>query len=134
MIRASALLHQFQRPTDEAGKLIAVRDDYRLARWLLEEPLRRLLGGAVSEPARRFFERLWTWFGDQVFSSRDARTREETSRASVYGWLTELSRAGILEQLEVARGPKPATWRITATGPQKAQESTIPAVKDVFGD
>jgi hypothetical protein len=133
MIRASALLHQFQRPVDGEERLVAVRDDYRVARRLVEEPMRRLLGGAVSEPARRFFERLRSWFENQVFTSKEARAREETSRASVYGWLGELNRAGVLEQLEAARGPKPATWRVTNEAPQKAQEGTLPTEEEVFG-
>src|SRR5207247_2307737 len=112
MIQASALLHQCQRQGDEHGRILAERDDYRLARRLLREPMRRLLGGGVSDPVRRFFHRLRDWFAGETFSSRDARAREETSRASVYGWLAELHKAGALEQVEAPRGPIPARWRL----------------------
>jgi len=132
MIQASALLHQFQRQSDEHGRVLADRDDYCLAARLLREPMRRLLGGGVGEPVRRFFHRLRDWFGDETFSSREARTREETSRSSVYGWLSELHKAGALEQLEAARGQTPARWRLADLDLDRAVGDILPPVTDLF--
>jgi hypothetical protein len=113
LIQASALLHQYQRPSDGEGRVIAVREDYHLARFLLADPMRRLLGGGVSEASRRFFYRLRGWFGEAAFTTTEARLKERTSRAAVHGWIGELVRAGALEQVEPGKGPKPARWRTT---------------------
>jgi hypothetical protein len=113
LIQASALLHQYQRPSDGEGRVVAVREDYHLARWLLADPMRRLLGGGVSEASRRFFCRLRGWFGEAAFTTTEARLKERTSRAAVHGWLGELARAGALEQVEPGRGPRPARWHTT---------------------
>jgi hypothetical protein len=112
LIQTSALLHQFQRASDAAGRVVAVQADYEVARRLLADSMRRLLGKGISEPARRFYQRLRTWFGATSFTSAEARAKEETSRRAVSGWLAELHQAGVLAQLEPARGSTPARWRI----------------------
>jgi hypothetical protein len=132
MIRASALLHQFQREIDDRGRVVASRDDYCVAQRLLQEPMRRLLGGGAGAPARRFYERLRGWFGEQTFTSREATAREETSRAAVYGWLGELHRHGALDQVEAPRGRNPATWKVVPGGLDDAASLVLPSDKEVF--
>jgi hypothetical protein len=131
MIQASALLHQVQRDTDDQDRVIANRDDYRIAARLLQEPMCRLLGGGVSEQVRRFFERLAGWFGENNFTTREVKTKEETSRASVYEWLAELHRHGAVEQVEESRGKKPATWRIAEAGLNRGG-NVLPTESAVF--
>jgi hypothetical protein len=75
LVQAYALLYQHQRQHDSAGRIIAARQDYQLAHRLLCEPMRRLLGGGISQPARRFHERQRKWFLASVRSSA-ARMRE----------------------------------------------------------
>ena len=58
MIEASAILHQHQRQKDEQGRLVANEEDYQLVHHLMCKPLGHSLGGALSDPARRFYERL----------------------------------------------------------------------------
>jgi hypothetical protein len=134
MIQASALLHQFQRERDGEGRVIACRQDYEVAARLLGGAMRGLLGGVVSEPARRFAERLRGWFSTADFSTRQAKAREETSRSSVYGWLAELRTAGLADQVGEARGNAPATWRLTDADPAAAGPDVLPAADVVFGD
>jgi hypothetical protein len=148
IVEASALLHQLQRAKDDEGRVIATRADYELAARLLGGPMSRLLGGAVSEPARRFWERLKGWFppgpadspftagpaaGCQ-FTAADAATREDTSRAAVYGWIGELYRCGALVQVEQARGRHAAVWRLAAADLELAAGAVLPAVAEVFPD
>jgi len=73
MVQASALLHQRQRQVDNDGRLVAEPNDYQLARYLLLNPLGRLLGGRLSDPAARFHTRLRERFvGGATFTRRDA--------------------------------------------------------------
>jgi hypothetical protein len=129
LVQASALLHQYQREVDTAGRVVATRDDYRLARHLLREPMRRLMGSELSEPARRFHDRLNRWFGHCSFSTKDARLKEQGSRASVYDWLGELNGAGAVELVEPPRGKVPARWQLCELRPDS---DVLPAEPEVF--
>jgi hypothetical protein len=131
MIQAIALLHQCQRPTNCDGQLVATAEDYHLARRLMTKPLSRLLSGKVSDPARRFYDRLSNWVRGE-FTSKEAKSHETGSKSAVYGWLTELYEAGIIEMVEAPRGRSPARWRLTSTVPEDALSFGLPTVEDVF--
>jgi hypothetical protein len=132
-IQASALLHQHQRERDGEGCVLAVRDDYRLAARLLQGSMRRLLGRGVGSPARRFYERLRTWFGDAEFTASEAKRKEETSRSGVYAWIQELHRAGAVELTEPGRGRSPARWRAVALDLDALDSDILPSEAQVFG-
>jgi hypothetical protein len=132
MVQASAILHQFQREQTADSRLIAIRADYAVAALLLAGPMRRLLGGGISEPARRFAERLREWFGEEVFTVRQAQAKETTSRSSVYGWLTELRTAGLVEQVSESHGRTAATWQLKDV--EHARTTVLPSVEEVFDD
>ena len=118
-VQASALLHQRQRQIDEDGRLIATADDYQLARHLLAKPLGRLLGERLSDPARRFLERLQDWYGlDDIFTAREATRQEKASKSSVYGWIGELHDGGFLQQAEAGEGVR----RRSGSFPRKASK------------
>ncbi|WP_146372678.1 hypothetical protein [Symmachiella macrocystis] len=136
MVRASTLLHQYQRQFDSEARLIASADDYQLARYLLAGPMSRLLGGRISEPARRFADRLADRFAvDEKFTSREAAKGESATRRAVTGWLAELCEAGTVEQLEPHKGSRPATWKRTAAELDIADDCPeLPALDDVFPD
>ena len=112
MVQAGALLHQRQRERDGDGRLVAAGDDYRLARRLLLKPMGRMLGGRLSDPARRFRERLASKWAAATFTTTDAKKHETMSKSSVYGWLKELHEAGCVEMVDPPRGSSPATWRL----------------------
>jgi hypothetical protein len=132
MIQAGALLHQHQRGQDGEGRLIATPADYRLARRLLLSPMRRLMGGGISEPARRFHDRLRGW-AKVPFTSTQARRKEEHSRAAVYGWLTELHEAGLVRVVSEGRGSSPTTWELVPNDPEECG-AVLPPVKEVCGE
>jgi hypothetical protein len=133
MIQASALLHQFQRQRAADGQVIATRADYVFTQALLAGAMRRLLGGGVSEPARRFCERLRGWFQNETFTSSQAKANEVTSRTSVYDWLGELRAAGMVEQVSESRGSTPATWRLPDCNSGKVAAAVLPLPDEVFG-
>jgi hypothetical protein len=113
MIAASALLHQYQRRQDDEGYLLATLQDYEIASKLLQEPLRRLLGYGLSEPAARFWERLeGRYEPGQQFTSTEARRGERVSKSASYGWLHELSEVGAIKMVEQAAGSKAARYEM----------------------
>jgi hypothetical protein len=133
IIEASALLHQFQRQEDGQGRLIATRDDYDLAARVLAGPMARLLGGGISDPAQRFWKRLREWFAGGQFTAAEAKGKEGTSRAAVYGWIGELFRSGALEQVEQGRGNRAAVWRLAVDSLDEATGAVLPGTVEVCG-
>ena len=134
-VQASALLHQRQRQLDEDGRLIASADDYQLARHLLAKPFGRLLGGRLSDPARRFLERLQQWYSlGSVFTAREAVRQEKASKSSVYGWVAELHDAGLLTQAEPGRGRAAAKWQLSAEGLEAEDSALLPRCETLFPD
>jgi len=112
MIQSSALLHQLQRKIDGDGRIVASLVDYQLARSLTRGPLSRLLGGGISDAARRFHARVSDWAGDR-FTTTEAANQDKKSPQTVRDWLRELAEAGAVEQVEPAKGNRPATWTLT---------------------
>lgn len=134
MIQAMCLLHQFQRETDENGRLIATEADYRIARDLLLKPLRRLLlQERVSDTAAGFLERLKQRFQvDENFTATQAARGEVKQQRRVEQWMEELREAGLIQRLEASRGQRPATWQLSS-GPDVLDEhSVLPTVEDIF--
>ena len=132
MVQASALLHQFQREQTEDGCVIAERADYIIAATLLTGAMRRLLGGGISEPARRFAERLREWFGTSTFTVKEAFKKETNSKRSVYTWVGELREAGVVERASEAVGKTAATYQLTDLDPNKATAYSLPSASEVF--
>jgi hypothetical protein len=130
IVQAITLLHQRQRKRDSNEALVASEEDYQIGRHLLLKPMARLLGGGISDPARRVYERLRTWTSNQ-FTTTEARRRETSSKSAVAGWLAELHDAGLIELVEPGRGRTPATWRLS--GPADfADDRHLPTVEEVF--
>jgi hypothetical protein len=135
MVEVSALLHQFQRNQTDDGQVIADRLDYAVAARLLTGAMRRLLGGGISEPARRFGERLREWFDNDSFTIQKATRRETASgcsRRSVYGWVAELREAGVVEKLTEAAGKTAANYQLTNLDPNAAAACALPTCDKVF--
>jgi hypothetical protein len=131
LIQTVTLLHQRQRQTDGAGRLVASAEDYQLARHLLAKPMARLLGGGVSDPARRFYRGLEKWATGE-FITDQAKQHESNCKSSVYGWLHELHEAGVVELVEASRGSRPARWKLTGSPPDDPACVTLPTVEAVF--
>lgn len=86
LVQASTLLHQRQRQTDKLGRLIAEPTDYEISAKLLRGPLSRTLGECLSDPARRFLDRLLTEIDDPIdpmqipFNAAEIRGRLKAGR------------------------------------------------------
>ena len=133
MIKASALLHQRQRKLDPDFALVANEDDYKLARLLLGQPLGKSIGRRVSDPARRFYDRLRKWFAaNEEFTTRDAMNQESCSRSAVYGWLAELSDAGLIERAQDSYGRNPAKWKIIDPARDPEDDCVLPPPEKLF--
>src|SRR5262249_47288484 len=126
MVQAITLLHQRQRDRNADGALIATEEDYQIARYLLLSPMARLLGNGLSDPARRFHERLRAWAAGMEFTTTEAKRREKSSKSAVAGWLAELHEAGLVELIQPGRGRKPSTWRL-AEPAYHADAGSLPA-------
>ncbi len=132
MVGASALLHQQQRVTDHRGHLIARREDYDLARRLLDEPMARLLGRCVSAAALRLCERLREKWASETFTVMDVVQQDELRETSIRGYLIELYEAGHLELVEEKSGPKPRKYQLAPEPPMEQTFSALPSAEIVF--
>jgi hypothetical protein len=139
LVQASALLHQRQRKTDQDGRLIAEPADYAVAARLLSGPLARTIGESLSDPARRFLERLLAEVDDPIdpfpvpFKAKDVRQRLKTARSSVAGFLSELEDKGFLDLVADAgggRGRPAKTWK--PTGRSGEDVDVLPPVEELF--
>jgi predicted transcriptional regulator len=140
LIQASALLHQRQRQTDQEGRLIAEPADYAVAARLLSRPLGRSLGESLSDPARRFLDRLVQEVDDPIdplpvpFTAKDVRRRMKTiGRSTVAGFLSDLEDKGFLDATEAGtggRGRPPKAWRLT--GRDGEEVDVLPPVEVMF--
>jgi len=139
MVQASALLHQRQRRTDQDGRLIAEATDYAVAARLLSGPLARTIGESLSDPARRFLDRLLAEVDDPddpmpvPFTTRDVRQRLKGGRSTVAGLLAELEDHGFLDPAEAAvggRGRPPRAWK--PTGRSADDIAVLPTAEELF--
>jgi hypothetical protein len=137
MIQASALLHQRQRRADTDGRIIAERPDYELVARLLSGPLGRTIGESISDPARRFLEKVLAEVDDPIdplavpFTAAVVRQRLQAGRSTVSGFLAELEDKGFLEVTEAdhsGRGRPPKAWRPTGRGIDGADVLPRPGV------
>jgi len=133
MVQASALLHQRRRQRHGDNRVLAEADDYQLARHLLLNPLGRLLGGWLSGQELRFYDRLKERFElEQDFTIPQVVKEETASKSAVYGWVTSLHSAGLLDQVEDRRGSKAARYRLSAEGPEAENNALLPLLEEVF--
>jgi DNA primase len=139
LVQASALLHQRQRKTDQDGRLIAEPADYGVAARLLSGPLARTIGESLSDPARRFLDRLLAEVDDPVdplpvpFTAKYVRRRVKTGRSTVAGFLAELEDKGFLDSAEVAaagRGRPPKAWK--PSGRDGEDVDVLPPMEELF--
>jgi hypothetical protein len=139
LVQASALLHQRQRRTDQDGRLIAEPADYGVAARLLSGPLARTIGESLSDPARRFLDRVLGEVDDPIdpmpvpFTAKDVRRRLKTARSTVGGFLSELEDKGFLDPAEAAaggRGRPPRAWK--PTGRDGEDVDVLPMPEFVF--
>lgn len=141
LVQASALLHQRQRQTDQDGRLIAEPLDYGVAARLLSGPLARTIGESLSDPAKRFLERLLAEVDDPFdplsvpFTGKDVRQRLKIARSTVSGFLAELEDKGFLDTAETSgggRGRPAKSWK--PTGRDGEDLDVLPSIEELFAE
>src|SRR6185437_6738861 len=111
----------------------------RIARFLLDGPMSRGIGGDVSDSARRLCGQLRSWFPTASFSTTQVYSRVNFSDHAVRGWLSELTHMGVLEVIEQGGRGKAYTYRFAHIGPpgieadamMATQLSFLPPVEDI---
>lgn len=130
MIQTSALLHQFQRPRDESGRIVAQPEDYWLTRLMLSEVLARSLGQKSADALKRFVKRLRDFTGEHT--AKELSQAMKMSDRTVREHLDALLKQGVIEQTAPSRGPIPAKWLIRSDIPLREQtETLLPSVEAV---
>jgi hypothetical protein len=141
VVQASALLHQRQRKVDQDGRLIAEPADYGIAARLLSGPLARTIGESLSDPARRFLDRVLAEVDCPVdplpvpFKAKDVRQRLKTGRSTVSGFLSELEDKGFLDLVADTaggRGRPAKSWK--PTGRDGEDVDVLPPVEKLFSE
>ena len=140
VMKASALLHQFQRDRDKDGNIIATLEDYRIARDVLGPWLEKIIHGGISEGSIGAFERLVKKFNVGI-----PFTITEAEKARVGGesqlrrrWLPELERAGLIDAVDdneisgIRRGRPARRWRLTIDEVPEAANSVLPSPEAVL--
>src|SRR4051812_8197793 len=102
MVETSALLHLRHRQRNDDGRIVAEAFDYEVARSLLTGPMSRSIGGAVSDSAKRLWQRL-TW-PTGSFTSTEVYKREKCTDRIVRVWLGELANRGFIKVVDSGRG------------------------------
>ena len=95
-IEASALLHQYQRGRDEAGRVIATWQDYAtvvelLSGWLVEN-----LAGGVSKTTNDFYQWLRSEFDDGADITVPVCQQKGKSVGQAHYQLDKLTQAGLV--------------------------------------
>ena len=113
-IKASAILHQFQREKRDERTLVASIDDYAIVRKYLAEPLARSLGCALTPGAKKLWE-----FAKELpdFTIADMASRTFLSPSTISGRVRELVQAGWVIQLEKGRGQIAAVYKCNEDPP-----------------
>lgn len=116
VIQASALIHRLQRATAESGEIVADLADYSLARRIVGSVISSAIGDRPTDQLLRFFDSIVETgfrFGDE-FTAPDLSRRIGRPKQRVNELLRGLRPFGVIEQIEEARGPHPATWKLLA--------------------
>jgi hypothetical protein len=123
MVRASALLFQYQRQFNKDGQIIANEDDYFVACQAMEPPLGEQLAGAISNAAEKFYDCLELAFGTNEFTVPEALNdpRVTLSQSQVYDKVRELSNSKCLKHVD-SKG-KTKIWKCDGkpNEPQRGQ-------------
>ena len=102
VIKAAALLFQFQRDRTKAGSVIATLDDYEIARNLIGRWFAATINGNVSTGTAQFYEKALVALGTEnpftVSEAKKANLGGETAIRTK--WLPELEAIGAVEVVD----------------------------------
>lgn len=115
LVRAVALLHQYQRGRDAQGRLVASEIDYEIVRNLFLEPLSRSLGRSMTSGGLQIFQALQSFA--RPFTIQDAATAAGCVYNTARGRIFELQNAGQIEVFEQGGGSRPTKYVIAQAPP-----------------
>ena len=115
LVKAVALLHQYQRDKDDQGRIIATPSDYDVVRSRLVEPLGRSLGCELTAGAKQIWEILADWSGE--FTVSDVTAKVDYCDNTVRGRFKELIARGQIVKLSESRGQKGASYAVAEDRP-----------------
>ncbi len=137
LIRAIALLHQYQRcESPQHGTVIEARiEDYHVARRLLVAPMGLALGTGLSTATIRFGRELWGAFNDKKFSTTDATRKKLSvgSKQQILHHLNALTDAGLCELVSRGLSQSPSSWRMLSD-PEEPRADWLPKIEDIQAD
>jgi hypothetical protein len=125
-IQAVCLLHQYQRR--DGNYLVATVEDYAIARKLVVGPLKRLLGGGLSEEALHLHRKLQATSGNAPFTTSDV-CQWGWSRKAANEMLNQLRAVGSIELIVKGEGSRPSQW--TLTGRDPCESDLLPSVESI---
>lgn len=128
LIRASALLHQYQRETDDEGRVLADVADYEIIREHLTEAIGRGLGVVLSAGAENLLDVIECNFGlGDRFTANDLKEKSGLGKV-VYDRLRELRQHHFVRITEPGAGSVGAKYEINPM-PEAVSGLELPPLK-----
>jgi hypothetical protein len=122
LVKAHALLHQETRARDDAGRIVATLDDYRVVRGLVADLVAAGVEATVPVIVRETVEAVHV-FGDEGVSLAALAEKLGLDKSSVSRRWREARRRGYLRNLEERRGHKA---RLVADEPLPEDVDVLP--------
>ena len=130
LISAVALLYQFQRKRDAAGRIVATLDDYNVVRQHLTEPVARGIGVSLTAGAKTLRAHIEDNYDlEDHFTPADLKESTGLDRV-VYDRLKELRQHGWIKIVDAGGGSVPAKYAKTLY-PTGAIGLELPELKKV---
>lgn len=112
-IKASAVLHRFQRQTGAEGQIIAELADYSIALRVVGPSIQRATTGTASPKLVEFWSSVVEVYGSNVcVTAPEIAAALQIPRNRVNERLQALEGQGVVAIEQASRGPTPAKWRI----------------------
>jgi len=136
-IKSVALLHQKQRQLSNDGLIIAVEQDYEIARRVFWEPLGRSVGQILTGGAKAMLDHIKKLYDcDATWTASNLAERSGVSKSTVYDRLKELRRSGDVVIDEIGEGkiasrhrlalyPEPSDFSLPSLSPESRTQAPV---------
>lgn len=129
VIKAIALLHQAQRPRNERGYVLATIDDYKLARWLLEDIFTATTSSGLTPAIKETVQAVATLsHGGTTVSEQQLVDHFKLAKATISYRVKRAIGGGWLVNKSTQRG-NPAQL---VSGAPLPQDTLLPSAEDVL--
>lgn len=131
VIQTVALLHQRQRSRDAAGRVVAGVDDYRHARWLLEDVFSAVASGGISAAVREAVLAVRSLYVNGPIAVRAVGDHLGLSRDAAWKRVQRAIDLGYLVNQESGKG-RPAL--LVPGDALPTERPALPTVEELFPD